>query len=90
MIKIKEGFALHQTANTYLIVSSLPESEKTPKIFAINESGALLWNELIKGTDKTKLLTLMQSEYDADNTELINDIEEFIETLRNMNVLDGE
>ncbi len=90
MLKIQKGFTLHQTANTYLIISSLPESVKSPKIFAINETGALLWNELLKGTDQSKLLALLQSEYDADSTELKNDIEEFIETLRSMNVLDGE
>lgn len=90
MFKIKEGFTLHNTGNTYLVISSLPESSNTPHLFAINESGALLWNELTKGTDKSSLVKTLQKEYEADSTQILNDIEEFITNLQTMGVLDEQ
>jgi len=90
MLKIKDGFTMRHAGDTFLIVSSLPEDRESPKIFSINESGALLWNELLAGTDKTGLIMALQSEYETDNIEIIKDIEDFLEGLRNMGVLDED
>lgn len=89
MLKIKDGFTLRHAGDTYFIISTLQKKPESPQIFSINESGALLWNELIKGTDKDNLLAAMQREYETDNVELLEDIEEFLKCLNAMGVLDG-
>lgn len=57
-------------------------------LFALNELGAFLWKNLPEAKDENELVELILSEYDIDQKTAAADTAEFLQKLREMNILE--
>lgn len=63
MIKIKDGFEIHQFAGINIVIDKTEIPEKA--LFSLNETGLFIWNQLKKGTTLKLLVQMLQAEYDV-------------------------
>ena len=80
-MKINKNFALHNVANTWVV---LPLAEKTVDfngMLKLNESGVLLWKKLEQGAERESLADLLVNEYEVTRDQALADVDEFIEIL---------
>ena len=57
-------------------------------LFALNETGAFLWKHLPDAKDEQELVELVLDEYDIDRESAGADVAEFLQKLRDMDILD--
>ena len=77
-MKIKEGFLLRNVAGSNVVV---PVGEATLDfngMMSLNDTGAFLFQKLMKGIDKDQLIEALMAEYDVDKEVAEKDVEEFI------------
>jgi hypothetical protein len=86
-MKIVDGFVLKNIANSFVVVPLGSNTVSFRSIISLNETGAFLW-ELLK-TDKTKeeLISGLLAEYDVDKDTAQKDVNEFINSLNEANLL---
>jgi Coenzyme PQQ synthesis protein D (PqqD) len=54
---------------------------------SINDSGALLWMQIIEGAPRSQLAKCLREAYEIDDNEAEHGVESFLETLRSHNLL---
>lgn len=87
-MKIKNDFVLKTIAGTNVVVPLGSNTVSFRAIITLNESGAFLWQSLENDITKEQLLELMLKEYDIDRDTALTDIEEFLNKLREAELLD--
>lgn len=87
-MKIKNDFVLKTIAGTNVVVPLGSNTVSFRAIITLNESGAFLWQSLENDITKEQLLELMLKEYDIDRDTALLDIEEFLNKLREAELLD--
>ncbi|MBO5746146.1 MAG: PqqD family protein [Clostridia bacterium] len=87
-MKIKNDFVLKTIAGTNVVVPLGSNTVSFRAIITLNESGAFLWQSLENDITKEQLLQLMLKEYDIDRETALSDIEEFLNKLREAELLD--
>lgn len=90
-MKIKAGYECRRMGGHSMVVRQVQGEEKTEILFALNETGAYLWDGLAKGKNKKELLDELMVEYEAGPEEknlIDQDIQEFMEQLRMMGALE--
>ena len=86
-MKINESFELRKIGEHYVVAR---RGEKESILFALNETGALLWEGIVEGKSKTELHKKLCQEYEAVPEEeemILEDVEEFLEQLEKLAVL---
>lgn len=86
-MKIKDGFILKKVMGSYMIVSTLDDSDYS-SMQTLNETGAFLWKLLSDGSTVDALCEKLLAEYDVAYDKARLDIENFIATLRNSNLIE--
>ena len=86
-MRIPDGFILRNVADKYIVVAVGERVKSFGGIVNLNESGAFFWKMLEKGARKEELLSAVLDEYDVDEETAKTDIEEFLEKLKNANLL---
>jgi Coenzyme PQQ synthesis protein D (PqqD) len=61
---------------------------KTATYLATNPSGVLLWQELVAGSTRAKLVERLVAEYEIDDGQAGIDVDRFLDELRERNLLD--
>lgn len=87
-MKIKEGITMRNIAGTNIIVSMAENRVNYKNMFSLNETGALLWRSLEQGAEREGLLQVLKNEYEVDDNTVIDDVDEFLNKLRSMDVLE--
>ena len=87
-MKIKDGFSLKTIAGTNVVVPVGSNTVTFKAIITLNESGAFLWQTLENDITKEQLLDAMLKEYNVDNATAIADIDEFLNKLKEADLLD--
>ena len=83
MLKIKKGFILREVSGSYIVVAVGAASKEFKGLITLNETGAFLWEQLVKGNTKEGLVEALLNEYDAPKEVIENDVDEFIKTITN-------
>lgn len=86
-MKIVDGFILKSIADTNIVVPVGSNSVTFNAIISLNESGAFLWKQLETEKSENELLTAMLDEYDVDEATAKTDINEFLNSMRQANLL---
>lgn len=84
MLKIKEGFILREVGGTSCVVAVGKASKNFKGMITLNETGVLLFKELLNGSTKELLTQKLLNEYEIDELTAECDVEDFI-----MKLLDG-
>lgn len=87
-MKIKDGFVLRKVADSFVAVAVGERSVDFNAMITTNETGAFLWKKLQNDTTEEELLTALTDEYDVDAETAKADISEFLQKLRDGELLD--
>lgn len=88
MIKIKKGFMMRKIQNTAVVVPFGDDSVDFNNIMNLNETGAFIWSKLEDGAEEEDVIKAMLSVYDVDEATAREDLAQFVELLRQNNLLD--
>ncbi len=87
-MKIKKGFMLREVAGNYVVVPVGDASKEFKGIITLNSSGAFLWKSLLEECNMKELLEKFLNEYDIDQKTAENDINLFLNKIKEANVLE--
>ena len=87
-MKIKEGFLLRQVGVNHVIVPVGAQSVDFRCIITLNEVGAFLWQKLAADCTVSDLVEAILAEYDVTADIATADVERFVASLREKNLLD--
>lgn len=79
--KIKKGFMLREVSGSYVVVPVGEASKSFKGLITLNESGAFLWNQLLKGMTKEELIKTLLNEYEVSEEIAERDCSSFIKKL---------
>lgn len=87
-MKIKENFVLRELCGTYVVVAVGEQTLNFKGLIKLNETGAFLWQKMAEeDTTQDALLQAMLAEYDVAEDVAKTDIEEFINLLKEADLL---
>lgn len=87
-MKIRENFIVRNVAGENLVVPLSDTGVDFNSVITLNESGKFIWDILAKGSDYDGLLTALIAEYEIDEATAKADIDKFIESLKQNNILE--
>lgn len=87
-MKIKEDFILRKVADSYIVVPVGSMTLNFNGIINLNETGAFLFEKLQQGADREELINAMLEEYDVAPDRAANDVDIFIQKVRDADVLE--
>jgi len=87
-MKLKEGFALRQVADTWVVMPLGEKSVDFNGMLTLNDTGAVLWQALEKGGDKEALADALVAEYDVSRETVLPDVDAFLAKLVEAGCLD--
>lgn len=86
-MKIENRFILRQIMNDYVIVPVGKTVLDFNGVITINETGAFLWEKMQEEFSISSLVEAVLNEYDIDRQQAQKDVEDFIEVLKDNNIL---
>ena len=86
-MKIKNELMLREIAGNYIIVPVGGELVDLNALININDTGAFIFKALETDTTPEEIVELMIKEYDIDFETAKNDVDEFIDILRENSML---
>ena len=87
MLKLDNEYVLRQIGDDYIIVPVGETVLNFNGMITVNETGASLWEELVKGTSKEGLLQTLMETYEVTREEAERDIDEFLDVLYKNDIL---
>ena len=82
MIRAKPGFLMRRLGDEYMIVAIGDATQQFNGMVQINETGALYWNMIEKGTTREELAARTVETYGGVDRETAGrDVEKFLETI---------
>ena len=87
-MKIKEGFMLRLVAEEYVVVPVGQASIDFNGMMNLNETGAFLFERLLKGCTKEELVAALMDEYDVDIKTANIDVDAFVTKLKEENLFE--
>ena len=87
-MEIKKDFVLREVGGTYVIVATGPTSKNFKKIVTLNESGAFIFRKLKENFSINDVKAAVLEEYDINDVQVDKDINQFINTLKENNIVD--
>ncbi len=88
-MKLKEGFLLKEIAGSWVVVPVGEQIVDFQMMITLNETGAFLWEKLKSEISKEELLDALLSEYDVEKAVAEADIDEFLKTLSEKELLEA-
>lgn len=87
-MKLNEGFALRQVADTWVVMPLGEKSVDFNGMLTLNDTGAVLWQALEKGGDREALADALVAEYDVSREIVLPDVDAFLAKLVEAGCLD--
>ena len=87
-MKIKDGFLLRQVGGNNVVVPVGAQAVDFRCIITLNEVGAFLWQKLAVDSSVADLVEALLAEYDVTADIATADVERFVASLREKNLLD--
>ena len=88
-MKITEGFLLRKVANQRIVMPMGQKAFNFNRAITLNETAAFLWSVLEKeNVTKEELVLKLTSEYEVDAATALNDVDIFLNKLRENGLLD--
>ena len=81
---IEEGFCLRQVADTWVVLPLAEQTVNFTGMITLNESGAMLWQQLEQGKDREGLIAALTAEYDVSEEVASADVDAFLNKLNSV------
>ncbi len=86
-MKISEGYLLRTVAGKNIVVS-IGSDVNFNGMMTLNDTGVFFWNLLKNDTTKEEMLEAVLKEYDVSSDVALQDIENFLQKLRDTKILE--
>ena len=87
-MKIKSGFVVREIAGQSVVVALGEASKAFNGIIKLNETGRIIWDMLCEATEKEQIVEKILSEYEVDKATVEKDVDGFVNTLKENNILE--
>lgn len=87
-MRLKKELIRREIAGDVLLVPVGGTVLENNGLFALNELGAFLWDRLETAADEETLVQAVLSEYEVDESTARTDTAEFLQKLREMDILE--
>ena len=87
-MKIKNGFVVREIAGQSIVVALGEASKVFNGMIKLNETGRVIWDALAEGSSVEEIVSALLSEYDVDRKTAEADVEGFVKTLAEANILE--
>ena len=82
-MKLKENFVLRRVLNNWVVLPLGDATVDFNGILNLNDSGALLWQQLEQGAGREELADALTAQYDVSRSQALADVDEFYAILVN-------
>lgn len=89
-MKVKDNFIFRNIANEYLLIPTGEAALSVKGLIALSESGCVLYHKLQNECTKEDLVAALLAEYDVSAEIAGQDVDEFLEQMRQLNMLEEE
>jgi len=79
----KESYVCRNTGEELLLIPLKDNVADFNQYLTLNEVGAFIWDNIQLGDDEASLVAKICAEFEADQTEVLTDLQAFLEKLRN-------
>ncbi len=86
-MKVRDQFVLRTIAGEPLLIPVGEAAITTKGLIALSESGALLYERLKDGCTQEVLVNALLEEYDVSRQDAVRDVENFLNQMRELNML---
>ena len=86
-MKVKDGFFLEKLCGQFLVIALGDRTLDFKHLIELNETGAFLWEQLQEERSPEELLQTLTAEYAVEPEKAQADIEMFLNTLREADLL---
>ena len=86
-MRLKDGFLLRKVAGEFIVVPSGDTMVDFKAMISLNETGAFLWEALKTDKSESDLVAALLAEYDVDEAIATEDVCEFVNLLKEKNLL---
>jgi hypothetical protein len=87
-MKIKSGYIMREVSDNYVVVPTGQATVDFNGMITLNETGAFLWKQLVEEKTLDQLAENFMKEYDVDEATAKKDIMEFVEKLKDADLID--
>ena len=87
-MKIKSGYIMREVSDNYFVVPTGQATVDFNGMITLNETGAFLWKQLVEEKTLDQLAENFMKEYDVDEATAKKDIMEFVEKLKDADLID--
>lgn len=87
-MRIKEDLMLRNIQGEWVVIPMGERLLEFNGIMKLNESGAFIWEQMKEGKPKEMIKKRMLEEYEVDEKTLDLKLDEFIDTLKEANILE--
>lgn len=87
-MKIKDGFAKRNIAGSVIVVPVGNTAKEFNGMITLNESGSFFWDCFTKDISIDEALELVLAEYDVEADKARQDIEKFVNMLKENNIIE--
>jgi hypothetical protein len=78
----KESYVCRNTGDELLLIPLKDNVADFNQYLTLNEVGAFIWNNIEMDDDESSLVAKICAEFEADETEVLTDLQAFLEKLR--------
>jgi hypothetical protein len=78
----KESYVCRNTGEELLLIPLKENVADFNQYLTLNEVGAFIWDNIQLGDDEATLVAKICAEFEADETEVLTDLQAFLEKLR--------
>lgn len=89
-MKIKEGYILRNVAGSFVVVPIGVATLEFNGMMNLNETGAFLFEKMIDGISRDDLIKALTDEYDVDDETAAEDVDAFIEKVKEQDLFEEE
>ena len=86
-MKINENFILKKIAGSSVVIPVGDEANKIHGMITLNETAELIWESIAGGCGYDEILSKLKNEYNADESVLKEDLDVFLNKLKEKHIL---
>lgn len=89
-MKLKTKYILRSVADKTVAIAIEQGDEKTDGVITLNETGAFIFSLINEGADFDTVTEKFFAEYDVTKEEAVKSVENFVEYLKNSDLLEDD
>lgn len=86
-MKLKLQLVKRDIAGNIILVPVGAATSSIQGLITINETGAAIWDALPEAENEEAIVDKLYEQFDAERDELRRDVDEFLDKLREMNII---